>query len=45
MTPSAVSRLMREREFGVAEESLQAGWELRGQFAALPDAHPVILCP
>jgi ubiquinone/menaquinone biosynthesis C-methylase UbiE len=29
---SATSRLVREREFGDAEESLQAGWELRGQF-------------
>jgi SAM-dependent methyltransferase len=33
---SAVSRPVREREFGVAEESLQAGWELRGRLVALP---------
>jgi ubiquinone/menaquinone biosynthesis C-methylase UbiE len=36
--PNQFRRQFREREFRVAEESLQAGWELRGQFAARPHA-------
>jgi SAM-dependent methyltransferase len=36
--PSAVSRPVREREAGIVEESLQAGWELRGRPVALARA-------
>jgi hypothetical protein len=32
------SRLMREREFRDVEQSLQAGWELRGQFRRIGPA-------